>query len=198
MDWNVTPDQAIAIQQELRSNVCLQPLDIAGLHTVAGADISFDNGSETVYAGFVVLSFPDLAVIERAGIATRATFPYIPGLLSFREIPALLEAWERLSTRPDVIVADGQGIAHPRRFGIASHLGVVLELPAVGCAKSVLVGTALRTRTGVSPVYVSPGHLADIQTSAELVLALATTARLPETTRLSHAYVNELRRACAP
>lgn len=217
-NWDVTPEQAIAIQRELRSQVRLQPLDLSVIRTVAGADISFDKGSETVYAGFVVLSFPELAVIERAGITTRATFPYIPGLLSFREIPALLGAWEKLSSKPDVVLADGQGIAHPRQFGIASHLGVLLGLPTVGCAKSLLVGhyaelgeergsrsslvdrgevvgTALRTRAGVSPVYVSPGHLADIQTSADLVLALAATTRLPETTKLAHSFVNALRRA---
>lgn len=216
--WNVTPEKAIAIQQELRSRVSLRPLDLSRIGTIAGADISFDKGSDIVYAGFVVLSFPDLNLIGRAGITTRATFPYIPGLLSFREIPALLQAWEKLAVKPDAIVADGQGIAHPRRFGIASHLGVLLQLPTVGCAKSLLVGhhgalgeekgsraplvdrgetigTALRTRNGVSPVYISPGHLSDIETSADLVLRLATATRQPETTRLAHSYVNELRRA---
>lgn len=218
MDWEVTPVQAIAIQQRLRSEVRLQPLNLGAIRTIAGADISFDKGSDVVYAGIVVLSFPELSVLERAGVTTRATFPYIPGLLSFREIPALLAAWEGLSEEPDAIVADGQGIAHPRRFGIACHLGVLLGKPTLGCAKSLLVGhhgalgeergsraplkdrgdvvgVALRTRDGVSPIYVSPGHLADIETSAELVLRLATKTRLPETTRLAHAYVNEMRRA---
>jgi deoxyribonuclease V len=218
MNWNVTPQEAIEIQKRLRTQVLIQPLEISSLRTVAGADLSYDKGSNTVYAGVVVLSFPELELIEKAGVTMRATFPYIPGLLSFREIPAVLEAWQKLTVKPDAIIADGQGIAHPRRFGIASHLGVLLGLPTVGCGKSLLVGkhgplagergsqatlvdreeaigVALRTREGVSPVYVSPGHRTDIPTSAELVLRSATTVRVPETTRFAHAFVNELRRA---
>lgn len=218
MNWNVTPKEAIETQQRLRSQVRIAPIDISKLRTVAGADLSYDKGSDIVYAGIVVLSYPSLELIEQVGVTTRATFPYIPGLLSFRETPALLEAWERLSIFPDALIADGQGIAHPRRFGIACHLGVLLDLPTVGCGKSLLVGrhgplaeergsesalvdhgevvgVALRTRDGVSPVYVSPGHQADIPTAAELVLRCVKNVRLPETTRLAHGFVNELRRA---
>src|SRR5579863_1616173 len=113
MNWNVTPQEAIETQKRLRSQVLIQTLDISSLRTVAGSDLSYDKGSDIVYAGVVVLSFPELELIERAGVATRAIFPYIPGLLSFRETPALLAAWEKLSILPDALIADGQGIAHP-------------------------------------------------------------------------------------
>ncbi len=135
-NWNVNPSEALAHQQRLRGRVRLEPLDVDSLALVAGADISFSKGSDTVSAGIVVLSLPGLSVVERAGVATTAAFPYIPGLLSFREVPPLLEAWEALRTKPDALVADGQGTAHPRRFGLACHLGLALDLPTAGCAKS--------------------------------------------------------------
>jgi deoxyribonuclease V len=184
--WDVSVTEAQAIQNRLRGEVRVEPLDVAAITTVAGADISFDRNSETVFAGFVVLRLPELAVVEEAGLSTRATFPYVPGLLSFRETPPLLEAWERLEARPGALICDGQGMAHPRRFGIACHLGLLLDLPTVGCAKSILtgrhepvgdtpgdwapltdrgevIGAALRTRVGVSPVYVSVGHRFDLE-----------------------------------
>jgi deoxyribonuclease V len=215
--WNVTPAEAQAIQNRLRSEVRVEPLDVAALRTVAGADLSFDKGADTVFAGVVVLDLGTLAVVERVGICTRAPFPYIPGLLSFREAPPILEAWEKLAVRPDALICDGQGLAHPRRFGIACHLGLLLDLPTVGCAKSILVGhhgpvgdqpgdwaplvhrgetvgAALRTRAGVSPVFVSVGHRCDLDSAIALVRRCGGRTRVPETTRHAHLFVNALRR----
>jgi deoxyribonuclease V len=224
--WNVTPAEAQAIQNRLRSQVRVEPLDVAELRTVAGADLSFDKGENTVFAGVVVLELATMAVIEKAGVRTQAGFPYIPGLLSFREAPPILEAWEKLAVRPDALICDGQGLAHPRRFGIACHLGLLLDLPTVGCAKSILtghhepvgdapgdwtplvhrgetVGAALRTRAGVSPVFVSVGHRCDLDSAVALVRCCAGPTRVPETTRHAHLFVNALRRealanACPP
>ena len=215
-DWNLSPTEAIALQKKLASRVLLQPLDLSKIETVAGADISFNKFSETIYAGIVVLKFPTLEVVERAGIVSETKFPYIPGLLSFREIPALLEAWGKLSVVPDVLICDGQGSSHPRRFGIACHAGLLTGIPSIGCAKSVLVGkfeepeiergnwtpmihreeeigAALRTKTKVAPVYVSPGHLIDLPSSIGVLLRCDTGYRVPEPTRQAHLFVNELR-----
>jgi deoxyribonuclease V len=222
--WDVTPAEAVAVQRELRGRVVLQPLP-ADIELVAGADISFNKFSDDIYAGIVVLRLPGLRVVDTAGVVTTTKFPYVPGLLSFRESPALLEAWAKLTTRPDVLVLDGQGLAHPRRFGIACHVGLLLDLPTVGCAKTVLVGkyeepgreagnyspmthrgeavgAALRTKDGVNPVYVSPGHLADTASAVELMLkcvrgfggAKGSKYRIPDPTRLAHLFVNALRR----
>lgn len=235
--WSVTPTEAIALQKQLRERVVIQPLPDE-IKLVAGADISFNKYSEVIYAGIVVLRLPELRVETTAGVITTTKFPYVPGLLSFREVPPLLEAWEKLSLRPDVIMLDGQGIAHPRRLGIASHVGLLLNLPTVGCAKSLLVGkyvepderagsysplvdkgetigAALRTKDRVSPVYISPGHLADLPSSLALTMrcvkgyvshppsttlfdAQATSSkskyRIPEPTRLAHLFVNAMRR----
>ncbi len=213
--WDLTPAEAIGVQQRLRNLVRLQPL-ARPARTIAGADISFNKFSETVFAGIVVLSLPDLRIIESAGVRSVTKFPYVPGLLSFREAPSLLEAWEKLKTKPDVLMLDGQGIAHPRRFGIACHVGVLLDLPTIGCAKSILVGrygelgleagsqsplidrgeqvgVALRTKNKVSPVYVSPGHLIDLDSSVDLVLRSTGKYRQPEPTRQAHLLVNRLR-----
>jgi deoxyribonuclease V len=171
-----------------------------------------------VFAAVVVLEWPGLERIEAATAVGRADFPYVPGYLSFREGPVLARAFARLSARPDLVILDGQGIAHPRRFGLASHMGVLWKLPTVGCAKSRLVGEAdapdpergswcplrlegevvgsvLRTRTGVSPVWVSPGHRIDQAGARRVVLGACTRYRLPEPTRLAHREVNALRRA---
>jgi deoxyribonuclease V len=213
--WDLTRGEAVEVQQRLRNLVHLQPL-ARPVNTIAGADISYNKYSDTVYAGIVVLSLPDLQVIESAGVRRIEKFPYIPGLLSFREAPSLLEVWEKLKTKPDVLMLDGQGIAHPRRFGIACHVGVLLDWPTIGCAKSILVGkhgelgleagsrsplvdkgeqvgVALRTKNKVAPVYVSPGHLIDLDSSIDLVLRSITRYRLPETTRQAHLLVNRLR-----
>lgn len=137
--WNLDAAAAVELQRRLRDEVRLIPLAHAP-RTIAGADISFNRFSDTIYAGIVVLRRPDLTVIDQVTIRTTARFPYRPGLLSFRELPALLEAWERLSTRPDLLMLDGHGLAHPRRFGLACHAGLLLDLPTIGCAKSRLIG----------------------------------------------------------
>ncbi|QQS45795.1 MAG: deoxyribonuclease V [Acidobacteriota bacterium] len=214
-DWEMTPKEAIALQNRLRDRVRLQPLE-RPIRAVAGADISFNRFSDRIFAGIVVLGLPGLEIIESSGMRSRARFPYIPGLLSFRELPALLEAWEKLETRPDALILDGQGLAHPRRFGIACHAGLWLGIPTVGCAKSILVGkhdelgqeagsrtplidkderigVALRTKKKVAPVFVSPGHLIDMNGAVDLVLRCLTRYRLPETTRQAHLMVNRMR-----
>ncbi|MGH9851346.1 MAG: deoxyribonuclease V [Blastocatellia bacterium] len=213
--WDLTPSEAVEVQQRLRAMARLEPLT-REVHTIAGADISFNKFSETVYAGIVVLSLPDLRIIEEAGVRSVAKFPYVPGLLSFRETPSLLEAWGKLQTKPDVLMLDGQGIAHPRRFGIACHVGVLLDLPTIGCAKSILVGkhgelgieagsqsplvdrgeqvgVALRTKNKVAPVYVSAGHLIDLTSAVDLVMRSTGKYRQPEPTRQAHLLVNRLR-----
>lgn len=191
-DWNLTGKEAVALQNELRSQVRLQPL--AGeVRLIAGCDISFNRFSDIVYAGIIVLSLPELEIVTSATVVTKARFPYIPGLLSFRETPALLEAWEKLDVAPDVVMLDGQGLAHPRRFGIACHFGLLTGRPTLGCAKTVLVGkydepderagsyslmthkgevvgAAVRTKGRVAPVYISPGHLIDLPGAIQLAL----------------------------
>lgn len=219
-DWQLTPEQARAVQVALAERVRLEPLDIDSLTVAAGCDCSFKAGANQdrtqATAGFVSLTLPDLRVIERAGARTTVDFPYIPGLFSFREIPPLLEAWQHMEKAPDAILCDGQGLAHPRRFGLACHLGLLLDIPAVGVAKSLLVGThepvpdeagawkplvhrgeivgaALRTRAGAAPVFVSPGHRIDLISAIKLVLKCVTRYRQPETTRHAHRFVGDLR-----
>ena len=216
-DWtNITPADAVKLQQQLRPQIRIEPLTKPA-ETIAGCDISFNKFEETVYAGIVVLRLDTLETIEEAGVVSTATFPYVPGLLSFREVPSLLEAWQKLKTEPDVVMFDGQGIAHPRRIGIASHGGLFLNRPTFGCAKSVLVGkydepapergswspmlhyrdvvgAALRTKNNVNPVYISPGHLIDLETAISLTLRCDGGYRIPEPTRRAHNLVNALRR----
>jgi len=213
--WNVSPNQAIEIQKNLRSKIIIERPQ-QEFHLIAGADISFDKGSDVVYAGVVVLRLPELREVALATAVTTVKFPYIPGLLSFRESPPVLEAWEKLKVQPDVVMIDGQGLAHPRRFGIASHLGLLLDLPSVGCAKSLLVGkyeeppipagsyshlidkdetigVALRTRDGISPVFVSIGHKMDLESAIALVMKCTHGYRIPEPIRQAHLVVNALR-----
>jgi deoxyribonuclease V len=204
--WDLTPGEAIQLQQELRERVLVQPLSLGQISTVAGVDVGFRD--EKARAAAVLLSFPSLQLLEHAVREVPIPFPYVPGLLSFRETPAILNALEGLSVLPDVIVCDGQGLAHPRRFGIACHLGVLLDRPTLGCAKSILVGkhgplgeepgstadlkaggetigAAVRTRQGVKPVYVSVGSRIDLPSAVELILACNRGYRLPEPTRLA-------------
>src|ERR1051326_5508867 len=144
-DWHLTPEEARAVQRDLAPRIRLEPLDVDALQTLTGCDCSFAAGdvgeANQATAGFVTLSLPDLRPLERSGARTTVSFPYIPGLFSFREIPPLLEAWQRVEVPPDAILCDGQGLAHPRRFGLACHLGLLLDLPTAGVAKTLLVGT---------------------------------------------------------
>jgi deoxyribonuclease V len=215
-DYNkLSSEEAIALQQQLRTQVQLTPLQ-KEVTTIGGADISFNKYSETVYAGIVVLSYPHLEVIDKAAVITEVNFPYIPGLLAFREVPALAQAWNKLAIKPDVLVLDGHGIAHPRRMGIATHFGIIANHPTIGCAKSMLtgkytdlgentfdtapliskneiIGTVLRTKLKTNPVFVSPGNLITMEESVELIKNCVVKYRIPTPTRLAHNYVNEIR-----
>jgi len=215
-DWNLKPREAIELQKSLRERVRIEPL-AREVKTIAGADISFNKFSETVYAGLVVLRLDTLETIEEVGVVSETKFPYVPGLLSFRESPSVLEAWGKLKVEPDAVMFDGQGIAHPRRVGIASHVGLVINRPTFGCAKSVLVGqyeeppsergtwtnlvdkgetvgVALRTKRNVQPIFVSPGHLINLAGAIDLTLRCDGGYRQPEPTRRAHLLVNKLRR----
>lgn len=201
--WDVSIDQARRIQRHLAPLVCLRPPETK-LTSVAGVDVQVRAGFVT--AAVVVLDYPSLSTITEAISRRHVAFPYVPGLLSFREGPAILDAFGKLPFKPQLVIFDGQGRAHPRRFGLASHLGIWLDLPTIGCAKSRLcgvhrdplpgkgsweplvdcgetVGAVLRTRTRVKPVFVSPGHRMDLQTAITYLLGCCTLYRLPETTR---------------
>lgn len=204
--WDLSPDEAIALQRELAQRIKFDTKDHA-YRTVAGIDVGIKR--EVARAAVVVMNLPDLSVVERVVIERPVTFPYVPGLLSFREAPAILEALARLESEPDVLLFDGQGYAHPRRMGIATHVGILLDHPSVGCAKSRLcgsyeepapargsyswlydrgetVGVALRTRSGVQPVFVSVGHRMRLDSAIDLVLRCTRGYRLPEPTRWAH------------
>jgi deoxyribonuclease V len=217
---DLSPPEARRLQEELASRVEAGPaLDLTGVRYVAGADVSTQG--DMAYATVVVLDFPGLSPVEVSGFEAPLRFPYVPGLLSFRELPSVVGALERVETEVDALILDAQGMAHPRRIGLASHLGIFLDVPTVGCAKSLLVGSfeepgrekgsatnlvhrgevvgkVLRTRDGVSPVYVSVGNGIDLGSSVELVLACCTRYRLPETTRQAHNAANRLRRGEEP
>ncbi|MGI4020036.1 MAG: deoxyribonuclease V [Janthinobacterium lividum] len=212
---SLSPAQAIELQKQLRTQIRIEPL-FKPIQTIAGADISFNKFEETVYAGITVLSFPDLQEVAKSTIISKTTFPYIPGLLSFREIPALLLAWNQLKIKPDLLVLDGQGIAHPRRLGIATHFGLVTDTPTLGCAKSLLtgkfetlpeaagsesliydqgevIGAALRTKNKVNPVFISPGHRINLEQSLQIIKLCINGYRIPEPTRKAHLLVNQVR-----
>ncbi len=204
--WDVSAREAVAIQRRLAAQVRQERLR-QPVETVAGIDVSIRGAR--AQAAVVVLALPGLEVVDRAVHAAAVPFPYVPGLLSFREVPVILPALERLGVRPDVLMTDGQGRAHPRRFGLACHLGVLLDVPALGVAKSLLTGTfenlgvekgsraslvhrgevvgvALRTRAGVQPVYVSVGHRITLEEAVALTLFCAPRYKLPAPTRQAH------------
>jgi len=205
--WRLSPRQAIAAQKNLAARVRVEPL-ARQPRFIAGLDAAFPADGAFCLGAVVLWDMTERRVVEERVARRRLRFPYVPGLLSFREAPALLEALRRLNTTPDVLMCDGHGLAHPRRFGIACHLGVLCGLPAIGCAKSRLVGehaeparargasvplrhrleivgSVLRTRPGTRPVYVSVGHRIDLAGAQEIVLACAVRFRLPEPTRLA-------------
>lgn len=215
--WDLTPKQAIALQLELRCSVRQRPgLKIGSIRTIAGADCAFSRDGVYGYAGVVVYTFPDLEEIRRVGRRTKVRFPYVPGLLSFREAPLLLAAFDKLDALPDVVVFDGHGLAHPRRFGIACHMGLLLDRPAIGCAKSRLVGEhhmparkpgsmaaltidgetvgqVLRTKRDCKPVYISVGHRIDLRTATRVVMKCMGQYRIPRPTRDADLFVAKLR-----
>jgi len=213
--WDLSPTDAIRLQRQLRGRVRRERLAAARIRRVAGCDVAI--AGDRLFAAVLLLELPDLRVIETAAASLPASFPYVPGLLSFREIPVLLEAFARLREIPEAILCDGHGFAHPRRFGLAAHLGVLLDLPTVGCAKSVLigthaepgplrgdraplrdggevVGTALRSRDRTRPIYISTGHRVTLGDAVRLVLRCGRGYRLPEPTRLADQHVGKLAR----
>ena len=207
-NWNLTISEAKIIQEELRKEVITEDRFEEPVKYVAGVDMGFEADGTISRAAVAVLSFPDLQLQEQSIAKRPTTFPYIPGFLSFREIPAVLDALEKINTTPDIILCDGQGLAHPRRLGIACHLGVILDIPTIGVAKSWLIGdyeevpqekgswkplihknetigAVLRTRANVKPLYVSSGHRISLPTAIDYVLRCTPQFRLPETTRIA-------------
>lgn len=207
-DWNVTPGQAVAIQHELSKRILHdRPLDLSAVKLVAGVDVSVkDNISQ---AAVVVVSFPEMKIVETSLSRQPTPFPYIPGLLSFREGPVLEEAFMKLQNEPDVLMFDGMGRAHPRRIGIASHMGLLLQKPTIGCGKSLLtgrfqdppdmrgafvelvdrgevIGAIVRTRIRVKPMFISVGHLIDLESAIKIVMRCTTKFRLPDPIRMAH------------
>ena len=214
--WDVTPKAAIGIQKDLRSRIQLDD-SFKAIRIIAGADVAFDKSKNQGYGGVIAYNFPELEEIERQGVIRGITFPYVPGLLAFREAPILLEAFAALATEPDVILFDGQGIAHFRRMGIATHMGIVLNKPTIGCAKSRLIGNytdpgedvgscsplidheeivgmVLRTRKQVRPIFVSPGTKISLETCIQVVLQCVDGYRIPKPTREADRYVASLKR----
>jgi deoxyribonuclease V len=216
--WNVNYKEAVEIQKRLEKQITLKS-SFKNLNgkLIAGADVSYDKEIDRFYAGVVVFELQTMQKIEEVTADGKVSFPYIPGLLSFREAPILLRAFSKVKRIPDIIMLDAQGIAHPRGIGLASHIGLLLNKPSIGCAKTRLigeydnvgedvgyysqltlegkaVGVVLRTRKNVKPVFVSPGHKIDLATSIDLVLKSCRGYKLPEPTRQAHNLVNRVRK----
>lgn len=214
--WDLNPQEAIALQKQLAGRVLMESVLPDSLNTVAGVDVSYKKWGRLFHAAVVVLDYQSMTVLETTTASGECRFPYVPGLLSFRELPILLQAFTRLETVPDVILADAQGIAHPRRLGLACHLGLWLDLPTIGCAKSRLcgvheepgsakgcwmplvddgeeIGRVVRTRARVKPLYVSPGHMVGFDAALDIVLQCSRGYRLPEPTRQAHLLSNKVR-----
>ena len=213
--WKVSPQEAVQIQERLRPKLRFQ-CPRSPLKNIAAGDVSYSRKNDLTCAAFLLFTYPDLILLESVSAKGHASFPYIPNLFTFREGPILLKAFSRLKIKPDLILIDGQGIAHPRSMGIAAHIGLILNLPSIGCAKSRLFGThgelpreqgnavplvkgnrtigmAVRTRDGVKPLYISPGHKMDMPTSVKIILSLCRGYRSPEPLRQAHILVNHLR-----
>lgn len=213
--WRVTPRQAARLQEKLRARV-VEEDQFGEIRFLAGADMAFDPATDMAFAGVIVYRFPELEEVERSMARRQLRFPYVPGLLSFRETPVLMAAFARLRTEPDLVLIDGHGRAHPRRFGIACHFGVIFDRPTIGCAKSLLVGAhrepgrkagamspllfegervgvVLRTRDNVRPIYVTVGHRVSLDSAVNLVRRCLDGYRIPKPTREADHYVRELR-----
>ncbi|MFQ5965370.1 MAG: deoxyribonuclease V [Candidatus Scalinduaceae bacterium] len=216
--WNVNYKEAVNIQERLKKSVILKsPFKKLNGKLIGGADVSYNKVSDRFYAGVVVFELQSMRKIEETTASGKVDFPYIPGLLSFRESPILLKAFSKVKKEPDIIILDAQGIAHPRGVGLASHMGLLLNKPSIGCAKTRLIGTynevgeevgcfsqlkidgkivgvVLRTRKNVKPVFVSPGHKIDLATSIDIVQKSCSGYRLPEPTRQAHNLVNKIKK----
>lgn len=214
--WNLSAQEAISLQKQLQSAVQLTPIQ-ESIRYIGGADISYNKNSDVIYVGIVLLDYETMQVVAHSTVVDEMTFPYIPGLLSFREVPHLLKAWDKLPIKPQVMMMDGHGIAHPRRFGVACHFGLLTGCPALGCGKTRLtgrfepvgpfkgdfspmvhqdetVGFVFRTRDNVKPVFLSPGHLCSLEDCLAIGLHSARGYRIPEPTRQADQLVNKLRR----
>lgn len=216
-DWNVSYEEAVKIQLDLKEQLVLHDEGVPRtIHTIAGADISYSRGDDLFFAVVVILKFPSMEIIETSSCSERVTFPYIPGLLTFREGPALIQAFKQLKNSPDVVIFDGHGVAHPRGIGLASHMGLFLDMPTIGCAKKRLTGThddpgfdagdysfltredrtigaVVRTKKNVKPVFVSQGHKISLQTAIDIVLSACAGYRIAEPVRRAHLEVNRIR-----
>jgi deoxyribonuclease V len=213
--WRLTEAEAEEFQRSQSGRVIRVNDDPQVINKIAGVDVAYDKHSDQLIAAVVVLDAQSLAIVDQASAEDEVQFPYIPGLFSFRELPPIAKALAKLQTQPDLIVCDGQGIAHPRRFGLACHVGVLFDVPTIGCGKSSLqgkheafglnrgesldiidgdevIGRALRTQTGINPLYVSIGHRISLGTACEWILKLTPQYRLPETTRAADGLVNKL------
>jgi len=212
--WQISPEEARKIQEKLRDRVVLRSpfKSISQIHSVAGCDVGYDDEERRAYGSIVLLTFPELKLVEKRGVmkTSQRFFPYLPGLLTFREGPILIEALRKLKKIPDILIFDGQGIAHPVKFGLATHMGVLLGLPTIGCAKSVLyghyeepvnlkgaytflkdekgelIGMALRTKKNVKPILVSQGYKIDLNQVLDITLACCKREKIPEPLRLAH------------
>ncbi len=214
--WDVDINEAKAIQENLRKEILLTHFS-GKLRYVAGVDVAYSKVRNLLFGVVVILNYPELEIIREYYGECEENFPYVPGYLSFREAPVIVQVFKRVEIEPDLVMVDGQGVAHPRRFGLAAHLGVIINLPTIGCAKSLLCGSvgtlginkgsyapiyldgeicgfAIRTRSGKKPVFVSPGNLVSFDDICELVLKCTGRYRVPEPTRLAHIKVNEYRR----
>jgi deoxyribonuclease V len=215
--WNLTPRQAIQLQLKLRQQVKYRRDPKSPIRYVAGADISWDPATKLGFSGVIVYDYPGLREVDRAWAKGRASFPYIPGLLSFREGPLLLAAFERLKVKPDLVFLDGHGLAHPRRFGIACHMGLLLDCPAIGCAKSRLlgefklpgqrpgtsqplqdhgdvIGSVLRTKAHTQPIFISIGHQISLKEAVRWSMGCCDGFRIPKPTREADRFVGNLRK----
>ncbi len=207
--WDLSPKEAIQIQNELRSKVVISPFTENNLRLIAGVDVGLPRGAKMARAAIAVLDYATMEQVDQAIAEIPVSFPYVPGLLSFREMPVILAALKRLETRPDLFIVDGHGYAHPRRFGLACHLGIWLNMATIGCGKTVLtgkpaplqnsrgsvaflrdedetIGASVRTRDGVKPVYISVGHLTDLDSAIHIILNCGRGVRLPEPIRWAH------------
>lgn len=212
--WKLTEEEAVQLQQELARQVIAED-HLADVQYIAGVDVAYSKHSGKLIAAVVILEADSLKVAESVVVEDHVQFPYIPGLFSFRELPPVIQAFQQIKTPPQLIVCDGQGLAHPRRFGLASHLGVLLDMPAIGCGKTRLlgefeepgldrgamsslmdrgevIGSAVRTQDGIKPIFVSVGHKISLATACDWILKLAPRYRLPETTRQADQLVNRV------
>ncbi len=217
-NWDLTPSAAVDLQRQLRDRIKIPSTSAPPrIKTIAGLDCAFDRRGNHGYAGIVVYGYPDMNELHRVGRRSTLTFPYVPGLLSFREVPLLLAALEKLETLPDAFMVDGHGLAHPRRFGLACHFGLIVDRPTIGCAKSRLVGDhaqpghrpgshvplihhdeivgrVLRTKRGCKPVYISVGHRIDLDAALDIVKNCVGKYRIPQPTRGADMFVAKLKK----